>query len=113
MAINEQTFYYALYLGKTRNTDSQGYYTGESSINYDTPVECKANISAARGEASTEPFGNDVDYDRTIVTCEDLPIDEQSILWIGISTDNPHNYIVKKVAKSLNVLSIAVKKVEK
>jgi hypothetical protein len=47
-------------------------------------------------------------------------IDEYSILWIDKmpvmnrdgTTDTPHDYVVKKVARSLNSVSIAVAKVD-
>ena len=48
-----------------------------------------------------------------------FPIDEYSILWVDSmpevkedgTTDTPHDYVVKKVARSLNSVSIAISKV--
>lgn len=111
MLINERTFYYALYLGKEL-VEKDGYYTGEREVTYTDPVAAKANISAARGEAYVDQFGANVDYDKIIVTCEDLPIDEYSVLWIDADPTGPYDYVVRKVAKSLNVLSIAASKVK-
>lgn len=108
---NEQKFYYALYEGM-QLVQEGGLYTGEREVSYSEPVEEWANISAARGDASVDQFGTNVDYDRVIVTCEDLPIDENSIIWIDADTKGPHDYIVRKIAKSINVLSIAVSKVK-
>jgi hypothetical protein len=79
-----------------------------------------ANVSAARGEATTHPFGEDESYDRIIVLDDPkFPIAVTSILWIDtpptISEDGsirtPHDHIVKRVAPSLNSLSIAVSRV--
>ena len=43
----------------------------------------------------------------------DIPIDENSILWVDqLDTTEDHDYIVKRVAKSLNVVSIAIAKVD-
>ena len=47
------------------------------------------------------------------------PIDEYSVLWIDKlpqlnedgTTDTPHDYIVQRVARGLNSISIAVRKV--
>ncbi len=117
---NKICIYYANYRDKTPLKDEYGNLTGEYEISYDTPVEVKANVSAARGEATTRQFGDDVRYDRVIVFDNpSFPITETSILWIDTlpeiaedgSTKTPHDYIVKQVAASLNSVSIAVSKV--
>ena len=42
----------------------------------------------------------------------DCPIEESSILWIdNLDTEKPHDYIVRKVAKGLNSIMYAVRKV--
>jgi hypothetical protein len=60
-------------------------------------------------------------YDKVIVLDDrSTPIDEYSILWVDTppllnddgSTDTPHNYVVRKVARSLNGASIAIGKVD-
>ena len=110
---NEQTFYYALHNGVTAITDD-GLYTGEYEVSYGTPVKCRGNISASRGMSDHEVFGSALDYDKVIVVFDmNCPIDENTILWIN-STPNgntPHDYIVRRVAKSLNHISIAVRQV--
>lgn len=111
MLINEKTFYYALYQGN-QLVEEDGYYTGERAVTYSEPVAVKANISAARGEAYVDQFGANVEYDKVIVTCKDLPIDENSVLWIDADPSEPYDYIVKKVARSINVTSIAASKVK-
>ena len=94
--------------------DEDGNDTGEVKPTYLPPVELRINVSPALGEVATRQFGDVVDYDRTLVTCDtSLPIDEQTVFWIDeTDTEKPYDYIVKKVAKSLNSLLIAVKKVE-
>ena len=100
--------------------DDYGNLTGEYEISYDKPVQLLGNISAARGETITRQFGDDVAYDRVIVLEDPLcPIDEFSILWIDTppvldadgNTETPHDYMVRKVARSINSVSIAVSKV--
>ena len=110
---NRQPFYYALYGEKAEIIDSDGMKTGEFSVGYSEPVAMRANISPATGTSRTEQFGNLENYDKVIVTAEmDCPIDEHSILWVDdLNTEHPHDYIVKRVAKSLNVISIAIAKV--
>ena len=67
----------------------------------------------------TEQFGALDNYDKVIVTSHmDCPIDENSVLYIDTTPVkvngvwSPHNYVVRRVAKSLNGISIAVRKVD-
>lgn len=116
---NQRFFWYALYNGETELTDSDGLYTGEIGPGYETPVQMKANISASKGTADTELFGEDLQYSRTIATDDmNCPITEESAVWIerepvdGEGNAVPHNYVVKGVAKSLNHIVYAVAKAE-
>ena len=117
---NKVRIFYANYSHKEPLRDEYGNLTGEYKISYDTPKEVRANVSAARGEATTRQFGEDEGYDRIIVLDDPkFPISATSILWIDTlpeiaqdgSTETPHDYIVKRVATSLNSVSIAVSKV--
>ena len=117
---NKTRIYYANYSHITHIEDEYGNLTGEYEIAYDNPVAVMANVSAARGEATTRQFGEDIAYDRIIILDDPaLDIAETSILWIDTlpdiasdgSTDTPHDYIVKQVASSINSVSIAVSKV--
>ena len=117
---NKVKFFYALYLGKAPIKDEYGNDTGEYEVKHGSPVEFSANISAAKGETQTRQFGENEIYDKVIVMDENAPpIDEYSILWVDSvpvikedgTTETPHDYIVKKVAKSINVVSVAISKV--
>ncbi|WP_321017367.1 hypothetical protein [Enterocloster bolteae] len=94
--------------------------TGETKVGYADPEEFRANVSAARGEANSDPFGIDLSYDKTMVTCDmDLPIDELSVLFVDKKPEfdvdgnlaNSADYKVVKVAKSLNSALYAIKKI--
>lgn len=128
MERNKSRFFYSLYKEKVPKTDEYGNVTGEYEIIRDNPVEFFANISAAKGETSTRQFGDSETYDKVIVMDKDAPpIDEYTVLWVdktpqlnedgSLATSDegeiitPHDYIVKKVAKSLNSVSIAINKV--
>lgn len=128
MQRNKVKFFYALYEGKEAITDEYGNVTGEYAVKHGNPIEFSANISAAKGETQTRQFGENVSYDKVIAMDNDSPpIDEYSILWIDITPElnedgslavdskgevkTPHDYIVKKVARSLNGVSYAVSKV--
>ena len=125
---NKVPFFYALYVRKESLQDEYGNDTGQYEVIYGNPVGTKANISAAKGETSLRQFGEDVTYDKVIVIEKPFPpIDEHSVLWIdtmpqladdGSLAQNdqgeiitPWDYIVEKVAETLNSVSIAVRKV--
>lgn len=120
MQRNLTPFYYAQYLGKTELMDEYGNPTGEYDITHGNPIAAKGNISAARGETNTRQFGEDAKYDKVIVLdTPNTPIDEYSVFWIDTlpvidgtgATDTMYDYVVKKVARSINSVSIAVSKV--
>lgn len=111
---NKRSFWYSLYQGAVDVTDGNGYLTGEKAISYTEPVEAEANISRATGITFTEEFGTEADYDKVIVTFDmSCPIDEHSVLYLDITpgTGVEPDYIVQRVSKSLNSISIACKKV--
>ena len=116
---NKQTAYYALYDAKIPVLDEYLNDTGQFTSGYHNPVKFKARVSPNKGESNTEAFGIMTDYDRAILTTDNLPIMETSILWIGTmpviavngSTVTPHDYKVVKVAPDINVKQYAVKKV--
>lgn len=125
---NKVKFFYALYEERVPITDEYGNITGEYEVLHGNPIEFFANVSAAQGEATTRMFGDNESYDKVIVMDNDAPtLDIYSVLWVDTVPllDNtgaftldesgkvitPYDYIVKKVAKSLNSVSIAISKV--
>ena len=110
---NKRPFWYALYRGEAPAVDADGYETGEYKTVYDAPVCINGHVSAAKGVAQTEMFGNVSDYDKVIILeDETCPIDENTLLWIDISPDaGDADYIVKRVARYMHGVSYAVSKV--
>ena len=138
---NKRPFYYCLYKGEIEILDEYGNLSGEKIVTYEDGVMEMANISTATGQSNTEQFGNLENYDKVIVIDDlDCPIDENSVLFIDkepefteaetnevIESDTlfgedsyvshsykipVYDYIVRRVAKSLNSISIAVSKVK-
>ncbi len=116
---NKRTFWYANLVG-SEEILTGGKRTGQFVTRYGNPVKAMENVSAARGSLDDEHFGINADYDRTITSCDrNLGIDEASVLWIEKapeiapdgSTDTPWDYVVAKIARSLNSTTIAIKKV--
>jgi hypothetical protein len=118
---NKTKIYYALLNSKNEIRDEYGNFTGEYELQYGNPIAMKASVSAAMGETYTRQFGEQEAYDKVVIADDPLClIDEYAILWVDNlpvikrdkSTDTPHDYVVKKVAKSINVSSYAIAKVE-
>lgn len=118
---NKRTFYYCLYSTKTKILDTDGNFTGDYTTGYSEAVEAKGNISAATGSADLEQFGTGIEYDKVIVLQgTNWAIDEHTVLFIDIEpsyadkkqTQPNYNYIVTRVAKSLNHTTLAIKRVE-
>jgi len=118
---NKVPFYYALYDHTEEIHDGNGFFTGGRKVVYGNPVKEKANISPAKNTETVELFGTNVNYDKVIVMCPaDVPIDEHSVLWVDTlpeldeegHTETPYDYIVRKVARSINSVSIAIAKVD-
>ena len=140
MKRNQRPFYYCTIRKDSNGSavtrviiDENGNETGQHIVLYNSPVRMKANVSPATGQSMAEQFGNLENYDKVIVT-EDLkcPIDENSVLFIDKEPEFTNvlthdttavtvteetvsvpafDYIVRGVAKSLNSVSIAVRKV--
>lgn len=121
-----------------RNED--GDETGEVIINYASAASMRAVISPANGTVQNEPFGELESYDKIIVTdWMDCPINEQTVLFIDKApaygeVENPeivpsqtvlgqdevvvnkyvvplYDYVVRRVSKSLNHITIAASRV--
>lgn len=121
MTRNRQKFYYADLLGVTMSQDTDGNYV-EEKMSYSNPVEWKAPITAANGQAETQLFGVNEPYDKVITLNkgEDF-LKIGSILWVDTmpvideetgKTETPYDYIVVKTAESLNFVSVAIRKVD-
>lgn len=115
---NKRPFHYALYKESQPVKDEYGNETGQYRILYDEPVLARANVSAATGEAQMEQFGNLITYDRVIISDDmDCPITEDSVLCVDVEPshnadgDLVYDYIVRRVARSLNTVSYAISKV--
>lgn len=117
MQRNLKTVYYSLYKGLTEVKDDKGFKTGEKVETYSDAVKIKASVSPASGSAQTEMFGSVDSYDRVMIVGDmNCPIDENTILFVDIDPTYADkkpmpDYKVRKVAKSLNHISYAIKKV--
>ena len=109
---NRQTIYYALRIGSTEVVDEYGNATGEFVEQYSSPTLLKINIGVPKGVVELERFGLNDDYTRVLATTDmKCPIAEDTILWVGIPTTEPYNYVVKKLIPCINQLLIGLQEV--
>lgn len=114
LEINKQPMWYALCTGKTEVIDEYGNHTGVFELTYSDPVYYPVNMSEARGTVQHEPFGLTDDYDRSFVTTDmNCPIAIDSIIWFGANPQTePHNYVIHRIANSLNSITYAIRGVD-
>ena len=115
---NLQSVWYCLF-DKEVPVFEDGYETGEKDIAYHDPVEMRCNVSPASGYAQLNTFGNLDSYDKVLLIDNmSCPIDENTVLFVDKQPaydkmGKPlYDYTVRRVAKSLNVIAVAVSKVK-
>ena len=120
MEQNKQSFWYALYERSEPILDEYGNEVGLKPV-YGSPIKSSGNISTARGSTETGQFGAIAVYAKTINPMPvDCPIDESSVLWLDNvpvidedgKTVTPYDYVVTRVACSINHKAYTLKRVE-
>lgn len=121
MTRNREVFYYASLEAVGMSQDTDGNYV-EEKYTYSDPVKAQGVFSETTGEASLQLFGMNERYDKVITLNqgEDF-LKVGSILWIDVvpeideetgKTETPYDYIVVRAVKSLNFVSVAIRKVD-
>lgn len=109
---NKKYIYYALFDHLEEIQDDYGDGTGDYVPVYQKPVKLACNVSANSGNGDIGIYGISLDYTHiisiTFMTCE---IKEDSVIWYGIDTDKPYNFVVTKIIKSINNTLILIKEV--
>jgi hypothetical protein len=109
---NKRPTHYALFEKDEPILDENGYETGESTPIYGEIQELHCNVSAATGEEAVQAFGTLTDYMRVICVSDNhCTLAENAIVWFGIDTTAPHNYIVQRKADSKNGILYALQEV--
>lgn len=119
LARNQQKIYYARISDHVPILDADGNETGEYSKQYDKITELWINVSPASGSVYQNPFGQSLQYDKTLSTADTALFTENDVgvaFWIGKEppdnlTSITHNYELRGVATGLNGSLIAVGRV--
>lgn len=82
LEVNKSKIYYALYLGQVPILDEDGNLAGGKRKTYSAPEIAYLRVCPSKGEADSQAFGLTLDYDSVMITTENLPIDEHSLVWI-------------------------------
>ena len=114
---NTRKLWYSNYSKKNPILDENGDETGDYSNGYSRPVPFYATLSASKGAAYADMFGTNLDYSRTLSTTENLPITEESLIWVSVPSlkkdgtvnDEAADYTIAGIADGLNELVVALK----
>ena len=112
---NKRPVAYSFYNGVTEQMDESGNYTGEYVVSYTTPVKTLMNVSGGRGQADIALFGLTDTFSRTATTEDlDTKFTTQTVFWIETNPDNdePFDYRVVAVARTINQVVLALAEVE-
>lgn len=121
LAENRQKIWYATLDRIEDIRDEQGYLTGEKKKYYTNPESFLIYVSPSRGTLGWYPFGIGENYTNVMSTFDrTCPINEESVLWVGVDPEInesgqatiEHNYIVERVARGLNSILYAIRKVD-
>lgn len=95
--------------------EKDGKKTGRRITVYDNVVTVYGTVSTPTGTAVLDMFGTDKDYDKIVVLDKpDIDINENTVLWLDVpySENVAHDYIVRRVIRNHNFLTIGVRKVD-
>ncbi len=117
---NQQPFYYAKQVESEPLEDASGL-NGQYGVMYGVPVKSWGNMAPTVGEKNTHQFGETLDYDHVLMPESGCEIDDYSVVWWGCddiprrnpdgSFSPPWTHEVKKVARSLNHETVALRQV--
>ena len=109
---NKRRVYYATPVGEEVVKDQYGHITSERKRIYSEPKTAFVNYSSERGESVVDQFGEMKEYDLVIVsTKKGFPVVESDAVWVNAEASKPHDYRVVRVADSLNIRQVLVRRV--
>ena len=110
---NKQPFAYAYALDSVEVLDADGNRTGSRRPVWGKQLTAKANISPDRGAVGVEIFGAFADYDRVIcyTPADGIDLQEMCAVWIDADRSGKHDYVVRRIGRSINGILAAVQKV--
>ena len=108
--VNKIPVQYSLPESVQMETDENGLLTGNKIVAYGDKQTYYCYMSPSRGKADLYMFGDQEDYDATLVCESDCPFVEGTRLWIR-NTHNAYNWIVVRKAETISHIIYAIKEV--
>jgi len=107
MAINKSTIYYANPVSREPSVNAEGFLTGDTSIEYTTPVAIAAAITEPLNASDTQAYGRVENYDR-VITLLGSPFVLDTRIWVNKVTTEPYDYIVVQPGTNTLVRQVEV-----
>lgn len=112
---NKRKIVYKNYVRTDYEVDTNNRKTGNKTVVYSDAITVYGTVSTPTGNAILEMFGTNENYDKVVVL--DMPsinIDENSVLWLDrtYGSDVAYDYIVRRIVRNHNFLTIGVRKVD-
>jgi hypothetical protein len=92
-------------------TDANGFYTGDKTVTYSTPVQIRIPLTPANGEIVEQIFGKDASVDM-ISTSNDVVLDKNDYIFYAQPTgnyDTTYDFMVSSISHSLNTYVYGLK----
>lgn len=112
---NKRQIAYKNYVRTDYDVDSNNRKTGNKTVVYSSAKFMYGTVSTPTGNAVLEMFGTNENYDKVVVVdMPDIDISENSVLWLDreMVTGNEFDYVVRRVIRNHNFLTIGVRKVD-
>lgn len=95
--------------------DANGFETGEYRHAESSIKSLYCRVSQVVGEISMEVFGQYRDYDCSLTFSRSAitePISDKAVFWIDVNTEQPHDYVVKRISKNVNQIFVMLRRIE-
>jgi len=108
--VNKIPIQYAVPISVEMETDANGLLNGNKKVTYGEKQTYYAYMSPGRGKADLYMFGDQEDYQATLVCESDCPFVVGTRLWIK-NNKSQYNWIVVRKAETISHIVCAIKEV--
>ena len=101
---NMTSLWYVAPTNYTDDVDTDGFYTGESSATFSTPIEIRMSLYPSGGGVAEKMFGKESSFDM-VASSTLLDLNENGFLFLEEPTgdyDSTYDYKISKVNRSIN-----------
>lgn len=98
-------------ISRTTIFDNDGFDTGETTVNFGTPIKVNITLYPSSGAIVEKIFGKDASFD-LIALSNDVVMTEDSLIFLSepVSTyDKTYEYKVSSIKKSINTYNYGLR----